>query len=345
MKNIYVAAAAFGLALNAQSQTVLLSEDFQGDLSYIQISYPAGGTTDASWYNWNDDLNTDASGGSRPEEWFLIYPFAVADSVTSGGDTNIVLGSNSWVSGDDFITKNHLITASIDIPAAATSATLRFKSAPRQTPLYLDGFRVFLSNTNNDLTSFTTTLFTAKEFDGPGNMGGDWSAYTFAPAGAGFVHGWDGTNQVNAQLEYDADSARWIGVLTEQTISLAAYAGQTIFIDFYHVSEDDNLLSIDDIVVEVLLGDKEITNTLSKLNAYPNPTTDLINFEFTSESASPAIMTVTDVYGRIVGTQSLGMVNQGSNKVNFDASALAFGTYNVQIRTDKGTTNTSFVKN
>ncbi len=355
MKKIYLAAAVLGFAVSTNAQTTLLSEDFQGSLSYIQIGYPSNTTSDTLWYNYNDDFNTDASGGTRPEEWFLMYAFATADSLTPTLDTNVVMGANSWISGDDFISKDHLITASIAVPTAAsggTSTVLRFKSASRQTPLYLDGFRVFVSNTTNDLLAFTATtpIFIGSEYDDEGgtypSYGGNWASYTFTPsiASGGWVQGWDGTTQQNSELEDNGDSSRWIGVLTEQVISLGSYAGQTIFIDFFHNTRDDNLISIDDIVVEYTTSVSEVNNSISVISAYPNPTTDKVNLQFSNEGSSIAIMTVTDVFGRVVATQSLGALNNGKNLISFDASDLANGTYNVQIRTEKGYSAASFIK-
>jgi hypothetical protein len=342
MKKIYVAAALLAMGTYSNAQ-ILLSEDFQGDLSNIQISYPSAATTDASWYTFDEDGFADGSGGSRPGEWFALLPFATVDSLTPGGDTNVALGANSWFTSPQ-VSKNWLITPSIAIPAGATGTVLKFKSASRQTPLYLDGYKVLISNSDNDLLSFSSTpLYTAAEFTGPGNMGGDFAAYTFAPSGA-WVQGWDGSTIQTAEVEFDGDSARFIGVLTEKTISLGAYAGQTVFIAFLHESDDDNLISVDDIMVDATTGIGGY-NTVTSVNAYPNPTVDQVVIAINATDASAAtVITVTDIFGRIVHTETAGMMNVGANKFTVDASSYENGTYNVEIRSEKGVAKTSFVK-
>ena len=60
----------------------------------------------------------------------------------------------------------------------------------------------------------------------------------------GFIHGADGE-----YIKADDDPQRNAGVLRPNEVSLAAYAGKTIFIAFAHDSDDDNILFIDDIMV------------------------------------------------------------------------------------------------
>ena len=70
---------------------------------------------------------------------------------------------------------------------------------------------------------------------------GDYSLYDFLK---GFIHGADGE-----YIEVDDDPQRNAGVLRPNEVSLADYAGKTIFIAFVHDSDDDNILFIDDIMV------------------------------------------------------------------------------------------------
>lgn len=343
MKKIYVAAALLlGLGSSSQAQ-ILLNEDFQGTLGNIQISYPSVTSPDASWYTFDEDGLSDGSGGSRAGEWFPIYVFANADSITPGGDTNVALAANSW-----FVSpaqaKNWLITQSVDIPAGATGAVLKFKSATRQTPFYLDGYEVYLSNTDNDLPSFTNLLYTAAEYaSGAVTLGSDFASYTFTPSSA-WIQGWNGTAEVPSEFEYDGDSARLIGVLTEKTISIGAYAGQTIFIAFLHNSFDDNLTSVDDIVIDAMTNVGEV-NSVTSVSVYPNPTVNLVTVEMNISQASAAsVVTVTDIFGRMIHTESLGMLNEGANKFTVDATEYATGTYNVTVKTANGVARTSFIK-
>ncbi|HYG52229.1 MAG TPA: choice-of-anchor J domain-containing protein [Flavobacteriales bacterium] len=342
MKKIYVAAALFmGLTSSSQAQ-ILLNEDWQGSTS-VQISYPGVTSPDPNWYTFDEDGLADGSGSTRPDEWFFIYPFASVDSLTPTSDTNFCIGSNSWFTAPGQA-KNWLITPSVDIPAGSTGAVLKFKSATRQTPYYLDGYEVYLSNTDNDLPNFSNLLYTAAEYaSGAVTLGSDFASYTFTPSGA-WIQGWNGTAEVPSEFEYDGDSARLIGVLTEKTISIGAYAGQTIFIAFLHNSFDDNLISIDDIVIDATTGVGEI-NKITSVNVYPNPTVKMVTVEMNvAESSVASVLTVTDIFGRLIYTESLGMLNQGTNKFTIDAGAYANGTYNVEVKSSNGVARASFIK-
>ena len=355
MKKFYIAAGFLALGLGSKSQN-LLFEDFQGTLANIQVSYPSVLTTDASWYDFDEDGLPDGSGASRPNEWFAAYAFAQADSLTGTGDTNVVMASNSWTNNFTTPVKNWLISPNVMIPSTATSATLSWKSAPYQTPLYLDGFTVRISTTDNDLLSFSAPMFIGAEYSDEGgayiNHGTDFANYVFdnpytnTATTTEWVHGWDGSTLQMAEIEAGAtaDSSRWLGVLTTNTVNLGAYIGQNIFFAIVHETHDDNYLSVDDISVDAANGIL-VTNAITKIALYPNPTVDYVTVEYTSSSATPAaILKISDVQGRIISTQSLGMMNAGVNKVQIDATGLANGTYNVDIKTDLGIGKVSFIK-
>jgi hypothetical protein len=333
---------------NTKAQyTTLLSQDFQANpITDIVVGAPDPGDPSV-WYSYDDDPNSDASGGARPEEWFLGYAFALTDSLLQDGSDNIVLSSNSWLNGT-MVASHWFVSPTINVTNA--SYRLRFKSAPRQTPRYLDGFRVCVSTTvNDDFANFNNNvLFTASEMTGnpaPPNPN-NFNSYTYNPtiAGGGWIHGWDGSTIQVADLEYNGDSTRWIGVLTEHTINLGAFAGQQIYIAFHHNSEDDNLISIDDIVVEYIMGTEE--NKLELFTSvYPNPTTDMLDISFNlQEGIKNLYMEITDVLGRQVLNQSFGETPAGKHIKRLDVSKLPVGTYNITIRTDKGFNNISFIK-
>jgi hypothetical protein len=360
MKKIYVAAAAvMGLTMTSNAQ-ILMQNLFNNpeDFDSIFVAAPPGTTPDASWYTFDNDGFPDGSGAStaRADEWFIAYAFATADSlVMPSGDTNFVMASNSWFTTVQTV-DNWLVTASVDIPSSATGAVLKFKSASFQTPLYLDGYEVLLSNSDNSISSFSDVLYTAAEYtSGASTLGSDFAAYTFAPSGA-WIQGWNGTSMVSSELEFNpngdgnvsvnssGDSSRWRGVLTEHVINLGAYAGQTVFIAFHHNSTDDNLISIDDVTVDATTGVGAV-NSVTKVNVYPNPTVDQVIVDLNlTEGSSSAILTITDIFGRVVNTQSLGMMAAGANKVTIDASGYANGTYNIEIKAENGVARTSFLK-
>ncbi|MFZ5552265.1 MAG: T9SS type A sorting domain-containing protein [Bacteroidota bacterium] len=341
MKKIYLALSF--LAVSSVSMAQNISIDFQDDAWYVNNvlhQYPSQITGDTMWYSTDNDGFPDAN--ARPGDWFLLYAFAVADSITGTGDTNVALGSSSWHS-TVAISDNWFITRFF-VPSSATMLT--WKSATRQTPLYLDGYKVKISTGTNDLADFTTTLFSAAEFvTTTGANNNDFATYTFAPNGA-WVQGWNGTAIVPTEIEDSGDSSRWIGILTTKSVSLASYVGQDVYIGFHHTTEDDNLISIDDILINNVSfnGVEEIALDLG-VKAYPNPTADFINVSFNLNFDSPVFIDVRDVEGRLVKTVSMGVKGQGSYTQQINVNDIANGTYNVFIKTSKGTSHYSFIKN
>ena len=358
MKKFYIAAGFLAIGFTSGAQTIALFEDFQGSLSNIQVSYPSVLTADTNWYDFDEDGLADGSGGGRPNEWFAAYAFASADALTGLGDSNVVMASNSWTNDFTNPVKNWLISPNVMIPVGATGAVFKWKSASYQTPLYLDGYSVRISTTDNDLGSFGASMYTAAEYSDEGglyvNYGSNFADYVYdnpttgAPTTSLWVQGWDGaTTWVMAEIEENPtpDSSRWLGILTPKSISLGAYVGQNIFFALVHETRDDNYMSMDDISVEYFIGIDQM-NSITKINTYPNPTVDYVTVEYTCESASAAtFLNITDINGRNISTQSLGMMNAGVNKIQIDATGLANGTYNVDIKTDKGIGKVSFIKN
>lgn len=320
----------------AQNDT-LLFENFQDqNLPYIQIGPPNGSTNETTdWYNFDEDQLPDGSPSNRPGEWFLAYPFATADALTPSGDSNIVLASSSWTNVSQF-TLNWLITPKIQINGPTT---LSWKAAPRQTPRYLDGYRVLISTTDNYETSFNTVLFDAAEYlSAPGSFAdSSFSNYSFSN---GFVHGQDGT-----YIEYVGDSARFIGELRPFSVSLDAYIGQSVYIAFLHRSMDDNLISIDDILVTgVATSIKEEDNEF-KSGAFPNPASNMLTLNYTLPKSSSIDVLVYDSNGRLVENKFIGMQIAGKQSISYNVANLANGEYSFVIRSSFGTTTQKVIIN
>ncbi len=311
-------------ALFAQSDT-LLYENFDVDPTATYLPFNSG--NDTQWVNFDADALSDANG--RPQEWFWSEgAFADVDSVDA------CLFSSSWLTGFLPGNRNWLFTPPIQIVDA--SAVLSWESAPRQTPLYIDGYSVLVSTTDNIETSFTDTLFQAGQY--LSGSGFDFSAYTFSP---GFVHGADGTF-----IQYDpsSDSSRFIGEFRPFTASLAQYSGQTIYIAFLHDSDDDNLIALDDIMVTgTLVGLNESQNNLG-LSVFPNPASDKIELSYLLPASSPVIADVYDIKGSKVLSAGKGMQIAGGQKLAMDVSQLAAGSYNVVLKAGGSSVTIKFVK-
>ncbi len=305
-------------SVNAQNDT-LLWENFEAEtLDYIVIDYPTGEPNYyPTWLNFDVDGIADGSGSDRPEEWFLAFGFADVDS------SNTVLASNSWLQGVGDVVENWLISPRLHIQD--NLANLYWKSAPYQLPRYLDGYKVLVSTTDNLETSFTDTLAVFAEFNGALTTDiEDTATYVFTQ---GIMH----TN-----LEYDsADVTRHGGVLQQWQASLADYQGQNIFIAFLHQSNDDNLISIDDILVlgTGSVGIEERYDAFS-FNMYPNPVSgnEKIILEYELTERSSVSYSILGIDGKMLLEEKGHTQMAGSHRSQIDVSSLASGTYLVRLR-------------
>lgn len=321
----------------AQNDT-LLYENFDvnpitNNPNFLNQTSPPGFTADANWYNWDQDQLNDLSGGSRPGEWFWSSGgFAIADS--SDG----CMFSNSWTEDPFNPVENYLVTPSIQILDA--NAVLSWKSATRQTPRYLDGYKVVVSSTTNDLSAFTDEIFRAAEMTSLPVPPADtnlFSSYTFGPAGA-WIQGIDGT-----YIEYDDDSSRWIGVQKDTSVSLAAYSGQDIYIAFLHYTFDDNLISIDDILLKgtAVIGYNEIKHDPLKLYAYPNPADKNTTLNFTLDKTSNVTLKVIDILGNEIYQREIAGVS-GKNSLPLNIEDFSAGTYFYTVTSGTATSTGKF---
>lgn len=329
MKNYYALAAVCLLCFQqmafSQPLDTLLFENFENDPdTYIEPSFPNG--DDATWINYDQDGFNDASGSGRPGEWFWTFGFADADS------SNLIYASNSWTSPANLVA-NYLVLPPLDIEDA--SATLSWKSAPFQTPRYLDGYYVVVSSECNVEDCFTDTLFKAAEYvsAGPLDVDSGFSHYNFT---AGWVHGEDGT-----YIEYHNDSARFIGILQPQTVSLAAYVGKKIYIAIVHGTKDDNLLSVDDILVtqNEVSGIHETAAPSSAVAIYPNPAVTTATLSFPLGQTSVVSTLIIDANGKVVHSSNSPVLIKGRQQLTLDVSALPAGNYDVVLQYKGGQLN------
>lgn len=331
ISTLFTLVLAFGFA-SAQNDTLLFMNFENADTALIVAGAPSG-NDDPNWINLDFDGLADAN--ARPQEWFLTLGYADADS------SNIVLGSSSWLAGFAPGNRNYFISPQVNLGTQGTPM-LTWKSAPRQTPLYIDGYHVLVSTTNNLETSFTDTIFRAGQFlgadsdsTGPSPIP-QFNWYVFSN---GIVHGDDGT-----AIQYDpaSDSTRFIGELKEYSVDMSAYAGQSIHIAFLHNSDDDNLISIDDIL---LMGQDASSIEENELNAsinmFPNPATDVLNISYELTEATEVNIVITDMQGRTVAVQNMGDQIPGNYTAIQNVADLAAGSYSMTIEA----MGNSFTKN
>lgn len=311
---LFAASATFSFSQN----DTLLWEDFEAEnIDYILDDFPNG---DPNLYpdylNFDVDGENDGSGADRPGEWFLSLGFADVDS------TNTVLASNSWLQGEVDGAENWLILPRIHIQD--NQANLYWKSAPFQLPRYMDGYQVLVSTETNIETDFTDTLAVFAEFNGALTTDiEDTATYVFTN---GIMH---------TDLEYDStDVTRHTGVLQQWSASLADYAGQDIFIAFRHRSDDDNLISIDDLLVlgTGSVGVEEVAE-LDELTVYPNPVQagGAVTLEYALNRSSNVMVDVYALNGERLLTRKGHRQLTGSHRMNLDLTALASGNYLIAL--------------
>ncbi|HZG00401.1 MAG TPA: choice-of-anchor J domain-containing protein [Chitinophagales bacterium] len=328
MNKFYTLFAALLIATPLFAQNVLLYEDFEAEfLDHILYQLPGG--NDQTWINADLDGMPDASAaGNRPGEWFLSFGFADVDSL------NVVMASNSWTNESTLAVANYLILPPIQLDAA--DGMLYWKNAPYQTPRFVDGLQVLVSTTGNYPEDFTDTLMLYAEYLSGEALPDDstYANYTFSE---GYVFGLNGD-----WVEFHNDSARFRGVLRPDSASLAAYAGQTVYIAFCHGTTDDNLQSVDEIKVTGTGKNLPVNNVsaeLGKLETYPNPAADGFRITYDLPRTGAVRLNVYDATGRLVKGIVSGTQLHGHYYFDVDTRDWANGQYSVSLDAPHGNSN------
>jgi len=77
-------------------------------------------------------------------------------------------------------------------------------------------------------------------------------------------------------------------------------------------------------------------NDVLSFNAWPNPASDLLNLNIDAAEAFNAIVTLTDMTGRIALQVSNAVVNGDENRMTIDLGALAEGLYTMSVSSNNG---------
>jgi hypothetical protein len=313
---------ASSVALTAQN--VILFEDFNEEPLNVVAAFPED-VEGSNWANWDADELLDNSGEAT--SWYWSESSVAAVDSAQGG----VYMSVSWMEGYAYGNQNWLITPGIQLND--DSGVLSWKSAPYQTPLWADGYSVYISTTDNSDLSFTEMIAQYGQYLGSNSdtgATGDYSLYDFSD---GFVHGADGE-----YIEVGDDLTRNNGVLRPNEVSLAAYAGQTVYIAFVHDSDDDNILFIDDIQVTgngSLVAVEELAEGQT-FKVGPNPTADFVTVSYELNDLSDVLFEVYDVNGKKVVEDYKGTQMSGAHQFTYDLGGLANGNYSVVLNTNTG---------
>ena len=112
-----------------------------------------------------------------------------------------------------------------------------------------------------------------------------------------------------------------------------------------HNSTDDNLISLDDVLIRGTLstiGINENANDLA-LNLFPNPATDNVQVNYTLTSKTTVTISMYDVTGKLVSSVSRGEEQNGRHFATINTSSIAKGFYTVKVETNFGQSTSKLI--
>lgn len=326
MKKIYTLAAAVAVAFAANAQTrsaanitgtqlaghtpsvIHNSNRATGDtLMYFDGNNFYGANLPGTFNYANDDVDgfnvasALSTSAFGPTSAFVFY----YELMPTPGDTNVYMAATSWfnpVGQAD----NWFSFGPVTIPAAGANMSW---GHVYNDPSYRDGYEVMVSTTGlSNVTDFTNpAIFTV------------------------------GDNAASTAL----DTAQWPNnQFVTRSVSLAAYAGQDIYLAIHHNATDMFILNMDDIlIVEGPTSVNEFVNGAKFSQNSPNPfgTVTTINYEL--QSASKVTLNVYDVTGKKVIEQNQGELAAGKHSVKVNAENLAAGVYYYSLKVNENTTS------
>jgi len=316
----------------------IFSQHFEVDPSDEMLSFPSG--EDDVWVNFNQDggITTCAQNfGLTPGDWYYE-----SDLGTNEPTNNSCFTSCSFRNGIYLQNRNWLITPPVYI--SDESCHLSWKSLALQGPLYMDGYKVLISNgSNSPLDNEYDTVFVAAQMvstDSAGSL--DLSQYEFSP---GYIH----ANSFTDTNYYYIDSTElsdgtlapyFHGRLEPHSINLAQYVGQSVYIAFLHDSRDDYILQIDDIaVVKEALGVSETHPGVRTFDLSPNPATDHIQINWELDASETVRITLMNSSGAVLSEKQTA-----EDGARLDLGNLYSGVYFLQLKTAQGQSTRRFVK-
>ena len=244
---------------------------------------------------------------------------------------NVCLASMSFLEKFAPGNRNWFITPPIHV--SGPNYTLHWKSASAQLPAFLDGYTVLASIGSNDVAAhaFQDSLFRAAAMDtAAADLNSpDFSAFTFSP---GYVHAQSHTSPWPDEILLQ-------GQLEPHSVSLAPYDGQTIYLAFFHNSDDDFMLALDDILI--VNGSSTSTNnpTIDDIRfvSYPNPVENWLNLLFRLRSSDRISVQLRDLNGKLLLQTPTQQLSPGEQQIRLDLSQLPTGAYNITLQTSTQT--------
>jgi hypothetical protein len=315
----------------------LLFHPFEGilDPADTMLNLPTG--DDQHWVNYDKDKKTGlcVANGSTPKAWYWESDLGYNGP---GAANNDAFTSCSFLIDTSYRTSNWLITSPVFIPD--DTYWLCWRSLSYYGPDYMDGYAVLASSSTNLVDAFSDTLFRAAETVKSLSIGSLLlDDYIFS---AGYIHANGYTDQDYYFVDVEPNGAFYHGKLEPHSVSLAAYAGQTIYLAFLHDSKDDYQLQVDDILVT---NEKTAVSSLSNLlyfNILPNPVQDFAFINWKTPTPQAARLSVVDQSGKIVFEKQFSTRLEG--QFHLEAQAFAPGIYYCRLETATGQATKLLVK-
>jgi len=90
------------------------------------------------------------------------------------------------------------------------------------------------------------------------------------------------------------------------------------------------------------VGLAENSNSISSIDAYPNPASDFTSFKINSKANSDAKFEVFNSLGALISSKNI-ILSEGKNKVDYNVESLAAGIYFASIKVGNSTTTKKFI--
>lgn len=330
MKKIYTLIAATAIVFSATAQRSVTNANpasnklngfapkykattdrVAGDsLFWTTMDYYGGTGIDGSFALQSEDVDfkncAAALAGSAfdPTSDFVYY----YELLPTPGDTNIYVAANSWFNpvgqADDWME-----FGPIAIPAGG--ATFHFGHVFND-PSYRDGYEILVSTTGlSNYTDFT-----------------DPAIFTVADNDAATA----------------TDTAQWPNnTFYDRSVSLGAYAGQSIYLAIHHNANDMFIYNMDNLyVIEdgTGIGINEFENGVKVSQNSPNPCSTISAISYVLENNANVSVNIYDVTGKKVAEQVEGNQTAGAHVAKVNVENLSAGVYYYSMTVGANTTAT-----
>ena len=322
------------LPCSAQLDTIFF-EDFESVIEDVVFFPDVQNTLDSVWLNFDRDGIPDHNGDAELE-WFALPDLRFGTDFPP--EANRVVASSSFLVQSENSSQNYLATPPIKIPDEGP-ILFQWKSAPAQGPRFHDGYMVLVSPSGGyEPEDYTDTLFIQAQMLDPVDTCSfnpltcalNVDSFSWMPT-EGYIHANGFTDSLYFFLPNDSANT-YRCILEPHELSLEKYSGTTIRIAFFHGSQNDNLISIDDVLV---LGDVMVSNTgltpPSDLTWFPNPVRSKGWLSFSNSNPGEGIIELRDALGHLMWQNNLASFPRTPNGIPIQFEDVPAGFYTLSV--------------